>query len=67
MKPAASLDTSDQIKRHVGDILLRRHGFRIHDRPESGSATWERGGVIVTEEVARDIAEREPKAATPAK
>lgn len=28
---------------------LRRHGFRIHSRPNRGEPTWERRGEVYTE------------------
>lgn len=37
---------------HPQDITLRRNKFKIHSRPKSGSALWQKGNKVYTEQEA---------------
>lgn len=41
---------------HPTDILLRKHGFKIHSRPTNGVPVWSKGGFFLTQDEAVEVA-----------
>lgn len=38
-------NSRERADRYPADTFLREHGFKIHSRPKTGPAVWERHGV----------------------